>query len=76
MTTTNSIFDQISVNVSTGAVAYPSPKGFELDMDRVYRSAERFLPHCSGSLEMAVRHAIHEQISAYYWHAECNPREL
>jgi len=56
-------FNAISVDVSTGAISYPSPEGFKLDMDRVYRSAERFAAHCST--EMAVRHAIHEQLSAF-----------
>lgn len=55
----------ITVNTKTGAISYPECKGFELDIERVYRSAERFLPFCSGSLEMAVKHAIHEQLSAH-----------
>jgi len=58
-------FDDISVNIDTGAISYPQLKGFELDLPRVYRSAERFLPFCKGNLEMAVKHAIHEQLSAY-----------
>jgi len=62
---TSNTFDSISVNLETGAISYPEIEGFELDKERVYRSAERFLPHCNGSLEMAVKHAIHEQISAY-----------
>ncbi len=60
-----SLFDQISVNVTTGAISYPQLAGFELDVARVYSTAERFLPHCNGSLEMAVRHAIHQQIAAH-----------
>jgi hypothetical protein len=59
------LFNSIEVNVSSGKIAYPELPGFELDMERVYRSAERFLPFCGGSLEMAVRHAIHEQLSAH-----------
>jgi hypothetical protein len=59
------LFDQISVNVTTCAVAYPKLDGFQLDMERVYSSAERFLPHCGGSLELAVRHAIHQQLAAH-----------
>jgi hypothetical protein len=57
------LFDQITVS-GTG-VTYPALAGFELDTERMYRSAERFLPHCGGSIEMAVRHAIHEQLSAH-----------
>ncbi len=55
--------ENITVDLSTGEISYPSPEGFDLDMDRVYRSAERFTAHCS--LEMAVKHAIHGQLSAY-----------
>lgn len=57
------IFKAISVNISTGAISYPKVPGFKLDMDRVYRSAERFAAHCSA--EMAVRHATHQQIIAH-----------
>jgi hypothetical protein len=60
---TRHTMENISVNLSTGEIAYPSPEGFELDMERVYRSAERFVAHCS--MEMAIKHAIHEQLSAY-----------
>ena len=59
------LFEQISVNMQTGAVSYPQLPGFELDMERVYRSAARFAQFCSSD-EMAVRHAIHEQLSAHY----------
>jgi len=57
--------DEIHVNFETNTFSYPEVKGFELDMERVYRSIERFLPFCSGSLEMAAKHAIHEQLSAH-----------
>jgi hypothetical protein len=57
-------FNAISVNLSTGEISYPSPEGFTLDMERVYRSAERFSVYCPN-MEMAIRHAIHEQLSAY-----------
>ncbi len=60
----NTPLDNITVNLSTGAISYPKVEGHELDIERVYRTAERFLPHCGGSLEMAVKHAIHEQLSA------------
>lgn len=59
------IFEQITVNIATGAISYPSPKGFELKLEQVYSSAERMLPHCQGNLELAVRHAIHQQIIAF-----------
>jgi len=59
------LFDQITVNVSTGAISYPEVEGFELDAERVYRSAETFLPHCNGRLDLAVKHAIHQQIAAH-----------
>lgn len=58
------LFESISVNVVTGAISYPSPEGFVLDVERVYRSAARFAAHCTTT-ELAVRHAIHEQLSAY-----------
>lgn len=57
------LFDLISVNVETGEIAYPSLPGFELDVERVYRSAGRFAAYCNA--EMAVRHAIHEQLAAH-----------
>jgi hypothetical protein len=63
MTTTN-LFDQITVNMATGSVSYPKLDGFELDMERVYRTAALFAPHCA-STEMAVRQAIHQQLAAH-----------
>lgn len=63
-TTTHTPLDDINVNFKTGAISYPSPEGFVLDIGRMYRSAERFGRFCP-SAEMAVKHAIHEQISAY-----------
>jgi hypothetical protein len=59
------LFEQISVNIQTGAIAYPKLEGFELDMDRVYETAKLHYPHCNGSLEMAVKHAIHGQLAAH-----------
>jgi len=58
------MFEQITVDVATGRISYPQPEGFVLDMERMYRSAARFAPHCP-SVEMAVKHAIHEQLSAF-----------
>ena len=48
------MFEQITVDPATGAISYPSPKGFTLDMDRVHASAATFAPPCSA--EMAARH--------------------
>ena len=58
------LFEQITVNVETGEYSYPKLEGFDLDVEHVYRSVERFLPHCGGNVEMAVRLAIHEQLAA------------
>ncbi len=57
------MFNEITVNLETGAIAYPSPEGFTLDHEQVYRTAELFTTHCD--LEMAIRHAIHGQIQAF-----------
>ena len=57
--------DSINVDIATGAISYPSIEGFELDMERVYRSAARFAGFCGGDMTMAVKHAIHEQLSAH-----------
>ena len=62
--TTGSIFDSITVNVATGAISYPKVEGFVLDVERVYSTAALFAPHCA-SVEMAIRQAIHGQISAH-----------
>lgn len=59
------MFEQIQVDVASGKISYPQLQGFELDEERVYRTAERFLPHCGGDLSMAVRHAIHQQLLAH-----------
>jgi hypothetical protein len=61
----SNLFEQISVNVVTGAVSYPQLPGFKLDVERLYSTAQLHLPFCSGSLEMAVRHAIHGQLTAH-----------
>jgi hypothetical protein len=58
-----STFNDITVNLTTGEISYPSPEGFVLDMDKVYRTAKLFVPHCSD--EMAVKHAIHGQIESF-----------
>jgi hypothetical protein len=39
--------------------------GFELDKERMYRTAEMFVPFCHGDVEMAVRQAIHQQLIAH-----------
>lgn len=57
------MFDDITVNMETGAISYPALPGFELDKDAVARTAALFASHCSP--EMAVRHAIHGQLSAH-----------
>ncbi len=58
------LFEAIEVNMATGTVTYPKLEGFELDMKRVYRSAARFAPFCA-TMEMAVKQAVHEQLSAH-----------
>ena len=55
----------ISVDMTTGKIAYPCPDGFKLDMDKVYSTFERFLPHCHGNAEQALKLAVHGQIAAY-----------
>ena len=57
------LFEQISVDINRGKIAYPELKGFELDRPRMYAEAGRFLSYCGGNLEMAVRHAIHQQLA-------------
>ena len=57
------MFEGITVNIATGAISYPAPKGFTLDVERVYSTAEHFMKHCSP--EMAIRHAIHGQLQAF-----------
>jgi hypothetical protein len=58
------LFDAISVNMTTGELSYPALPGFELDMDRVYRTAKLFSPFCKTT-EQAVRQAIHQQLIAH-----------
>lgn len=60
-----SLFDQIAVDMTTGTLTYPKLPGFTLDMEHVYRSAARFAAHCPTT-ELAVRHAVHEQLSAHH----------
>jgi hypothetical protein len=57
--------DHITVNLSTGALSYERPEGFVLDMERMYRGAARFVGFCGGDMTMAVKHAVHEQLSAH-----------
>jgi len=57
------LFDMISVNTKTGAVAFPSIDGFELDKEQMLRSAKLFAAFCNE--EMAFRHAIHQQVVAF-----------
>lgn len=59
------LFEQITVDMTTGAISYPKLDGFELDTERVYRTFERFLPYCQGVPSMALKHAIHEQLTAH-----------
>jgi hypothetical protein len=58
-----SSFNDITVDLETGAISYPKVEGFTLDMDKVYSTAKMFVAHCSP--EMAIKHAIHGQISAH-----------
>lgn len=57
------LFEAISVNMETGAISYPNLPGFKLDAEKVYSTARLFAAHCTP--EMAVRHAIHGQLTAY-----------
>jgi hypothetical protein len=59
------LFEQISVDLTTGKIAYPSLEGFTLDTEAVYRTCQLHMPFCNGSVEMAVRHAIHQQLLAH-----------
>ena len=59
------LFEKVTFNVETGVVGYPELPGFSLDMDRVYRTAKLFMPHCQGDVEMAVRQAVHQQLAAH-----------
>lgn len=63
-TQTSKLFESITVDATTGTIAYPKVEGFTLDIERVYSTAALFMPHC-GNLAMAVRHAIHQQIVAF-----------
>ena len=56
-------FDSISVNLTTGALAYPQLSGFTLDHDAMHRVAGMFSSHCPQ--EMAYRQAIHQQLAAH-----------
>ncbi len=55
----------ISVDILTGKIAYPAPKGFVLDMEKVYSTVALFLPHCGGDTAQAIKLAIHGQLAAY-----------
>jgi len=57
--------DDINVNIETGAISYPQLAGFQLDKERMYRTAARFVGFCNGKLETAVKLAIHDQLSAF-----------
>lgn len=57
------MFSRITVNMNTGAIAYPKLEGFTLDMDRVYREAAQQGQFCGP--ELAVRHAIHNQLAEH-----------
>jgi len=58
------LFNAITVNLETGEISYPQLEGFVLDMDAVVRVAKIHLPF-AGSLENAVKHAIHGQLAAF-----------
>lgn len=64
MTAKSELFEAIKVDMATGKVAYPSPEGFTLDLEAVYRVAALHAPFCK-TMEQALRHAIHGQICAY-----------
>lgn len=57
-------FESCRVDMATGRMSYSSPKGFQLDHDRMYRQIEIFLPYCSTT-EQAIKQAIWSQIAAY-----------
>ena len=59
------LIDQITVDMNTGKMSYPKLEGFTLDMDKMYRTVELFMPHCNGSAEQAVKLAIHSQLAAH-----------
>ena len=59
------LFEAVQVNVTTGVVTYPAVEGFKLDMEAVYRVVALFLPHCGGNLELATRHAVYGQLTAF-----------
>lgn len=59
-----SFYDQIAVDMDSGVISYPKVPGFKLDLERLYRTAELFAPHCQ-TMEQAVRQAVHGQITAY-----------
>lgn len=58
------IFNSISVNLDTGEFSYPKIPGFKLDMERVV-SAVKIHAQFAPTMELAVKHAIHGQISAH-----------
>ena len=59
-----SYFDQIAVDIDAGTCSYPELPGFKLDQARLATTVELFAPHC-GSVEHAVRLAIHQQLAAH-----------
>jgi hypothetical protein len=60
----SALFEAIEVNMVTGKMSYPSPEGFVLNMEKMYRTVALFVPHCA-TVEMAIKQAIHQQIIAY-----------
>jgi hypothetical protein len=60
------LFEHIEVDLATGNVTYPELPGFELNEERMVRMTKHFLPFCDGDLVMAMKHAIHGQLTAHY----------
>lgn len=58
------MFEQIQVNMQTGDIQFPKLDGFKLDHEKLNRTIDLMLPH-SGNPEMAVKHAIHQQLVAF-----------
>ena len=59
-------YETISVDVKTGTVSYANVPGFDLDMERVYRTASIYAETgaCSD-VKTAVKIAINNQYAAW-----------
>lgn len=55
----------ISVDLETGALRYSAPEGFKLDEARMWRATDRNVLFTDGDVRLAIKHAIHEQLSAH-----------